>query len=411
MGMELGLTFARGKTPAEHKASWMVLREDIKKTIEKTRHAPIDFSLKEAYDCLRDVRIPLNPDSTEDLELFRAFGARSKFAFRGLLMERANRTGGAINTSLFPVVAGDTIINVINTNSLTADDPNIALASQLVSEMPDKLPVSTIPEGYAQSAWREVHEEEEFPSRTAGESYVTIGRKKFGEMVKVTREAIRDDRTGLIMMLAENVGTTHPKERARYIIEKVLDLGTDVYKPSGVATALYSASARDGAPAGNLVTSNGLSSEANIKAARLVLAQMTDKDPGSTDPRRIGAQLRLLLVSEASRDVAMKIVGMPLEYSVGDSDGGGMVLNAVNPYFGLKVMSSYILDENTATTWYCGDPAKQFRLKLSDPYRVERQIASNSDEMFNADLEIKIKVAEEFEVGTIDYRYFLKNTQ
>lgn len=409
MGFGLQRLFGPERSDAERMAAFRrVMTDDhagILTSIDKTKHAPGDLSLRELWD-LRHVKIAAKLDNKDHLGLWRAMGFASEFAFAANL----ERSGGAINSSVFPLVVGNTLINLINKNSQEVDDPNIPLANELVTVLNDNKPETKVPEGITVKAWGEVGEGEEFPRRTASEHYVWIGRRKFGESCAVTMEAVRDDDTGLVMMMAEDVGRTHPSMIARYIIERVIDrdpTNKPVYRPkaSPTGTTFYSASARTGAPNGNLKTSNGLVDETDIKAVRLILAENNDGDQAG-GKKRIGAQIRMLLVPENLRDLAIKLVGQPMTASFGTETSQ---ISTVNPYYGLTVRASFILDEVLNTSWFAGDPKKQFVRKQASPMRVER-LQGQSDEQFDREIAVKVKVAEELEVGAIDTRFFVKST-
>ena len=119
----------------------------------------------------------------------------------------------------------------------------------------------------------------------------------------------------------------------------------------------------------------------------------------------------MLLVPDALRDVALKIIGQNLQYSVSAANGSAVAYNAVNLYYNrIVVLSSQILDETSTSTWYGGRPQVQFRRKWRRRFQVERMAGNASDEMFDSDIILKYRTLAEMEIGAIDYQYWAKNT-
>lgn len=86
----------------------------------------------------------------------------------------------------------------------------------------------------------EVKEGEDFPRFGMGENWKTYpSTKKRGGIVEVTKEAIKEDRTGQIITNAQGVSDEVVAEKNERILKVVLGIDNAVYYPQGVATATY----------------------------------------------------------------------------------------------------------------------------------------------------------------------------
>ncbi len=74
-----------------------------------------------------------------------------------------------------------------------------------------------------------------------------------------------------------------------------------------------------------------------------------------------------------------------------------------------KIVSSPVVDTVSTSTWYLGDPVKQFWLKRAFGIETAFQ-GADSDAGFERDIVMRFRVAFDVEVGAVDYVYFVQNT-
>ena len=431
MGLNFRYLFRDGLGEGELKARFDALFTDpdvgILPTIKKTGRPPAGFSLKEAHDHLMGKRMKVSASVKADLDLYRALGYQSRSDMENRLSDplqtRADGAGAA-NVSMFATVTSNTIFPILNraADEAAAEDYNVQVADALVRDFDDNKALTKVPEGIMRSAFGGVSEGQQFPRAQANDQFTLISLQKFGEEGLVTSEAVLADNTGIILDIAATMGRYGIQQLARHVIERVQDVtptipdvsGAFVYKPNTAptGTTFYVSSALAGADNGNLITSNPLATEANIAALRVRLRAMFRKDSGVARPKvYLGVTPDVLLVPDALRDVALKIIGQNLQYSVSAANGSAVAYNAVNLYYNrIVVLSSQILDETSTSTWYGGRPQVQFRRKWRRRFQVERMAGNASDEMFDSDIILKYRTLAEMEIGAIDYQYWAKNT-
>jgi hypothetical protein len=361
--------------------------------IEKHRKLPAAFNVKALGEVCRGRTIRL---TAADAHLYAAAGYRSKDDYLSHVVR-----AGEVTTSLFPILAGDQIINMIR--AAVADDSDMATAMQLVTPMRSDLADESIPGVNGISGFGAVPEGTPYPQGTLSEDSVKIGYQKFGEIIAFTEETVRFDHTGQIVMEAQNIARRAGKQKVRHIVEHVTDVGGDTYRPSGTAEALYSTVARAGGV--NKVTGNTLATSANLKTVRSRLAKQFERDPVSVamgKKRYANIPLNLLLVPDALYDLALQLTGSILDAKTDN------VANK-NLYFNKRVLSHPILDEVSESTWYGGDPQSQFVLKTVKELEVLRVDGANSGG-HRTGVEFDIRVSEWYKVGARSYEFFIQST-
>jgi hypothetical protein len=431
MGLNLRYLLSPDLPESDTVARFRALLEDehygILPTIKRTGRPPEGTSLKEIKECLRGRSIRLNLHDPATIKAWRSYGYESPETMVADLSKRAD-SGGAVNVSMVSTLTSNIIFPVLNTAAerYLDENPNVKVADKLVTDFEDNKPLTQVPERFVQSAFAGVREGKPFPRSEITDDYTVIGLQKLGEEFVVTSEAVLSDNTGLVLSGLDAKVKLAIDKMARFVIERVIDRtptiqGIEfarVYRPKSntAGELLYSASARVGADSGNLIASNPLSNEDAIRKVRVLLRKMYFKDTGSSsvkDPKiYLGIKPTVLLVPESLYERALKILGMAAQFSFSTDGGGNVAYNAVNPYYGqIAILSTPILDEDSETTWYAGDPQPQFLRKSRRKFQVDRMGSpSVSDELFDNDLMLKGRLMAEVEIGAITYQFMVKNT-
>ena len=169
---------------------------------------------------------------------------------RGLINLNGNQqyTAEAIDSTMFPIATG----NIITRRVIDAYNMPGLVGDMLVETMQSNLRSETIPGFSEAQSPLEVKEGDDYKEASFGEKYVTTETSKKGRIISLTEENIIFDQTGQILIRARRIGERIALEREKTILDGVTGVNTNVYKPSGVATALYSAGHN------NLNTSTGL---------------------------------------------------------------------------------------------------------------------------------------------------------
>lgn len=305
----------------------------------------------------------------------------------------------AITTTAFAILTGSTVIAKIR----EAYDNVAMIGDQLVTTMGSSTAIDTIPAVLTEDSIQEVGEGQDYKEAGATEEYVTIGHRKQGGIIRVTRETIQFDQTGTFLVRVNRLGEDAANRIEKLTLQRITDDLTGsaiyVYKPSGTGTALYSTTAR--ARGTNKKAANALVDATDLASARKLLAAMT-KHNG--DP--INALPKVLLIPDALVETAAKILGSEL------TPGTENELNPWGPR-GLwrpKVISSPYLDTFTSGTsnWYLGDPQRQFIKK--QVFGIETTTkGAESDAAFTADVIFQARVAFDVEVGATDYVYWIQS--
>lgn len=80
-----------------------------------------------------------------------------------------------------------------------------------------------------------------YPTTTLGEKYIAGEVYKYGEIIEITEEMIRADKTGTLLEQAKMLGMIARKTKENHILRAVTAL-IDSYKPNGVTTSIFSES-------------------------------------------------------------------------------------------------------------------------------------------------------------------------
>ncbi len=296
----------------------------------------------------------------------------------------------AVTSDAFPKITGE----LINAKIINAYDSVEKIGDDLCVTIPSKLKIDTIAGFTEVEAPREVPEGHEYDDSTMTEKYVTVHNKKFGLILSVTEEMIYFDQTGQVLARAERIGTKAAQYRERIILQGVQDVDGNVYRPSGVATALYSSSN------GNLQSSNPLS-EAGLETVYSALINTKD-DSEDEDFILINRDNVTCLVPSTLEVEAWQLANSTLTPESAE--------NAANFFKGrFKIASSPYVDAQSTTTWYFGDFKQQFIWEEVWPLSVITAPVNHYDS-FRKDIKSLHKCRFYGGFGAVDHRFVHKST-
>jgi len=318
----------------------------------------------------------------------------------------------AITASAFPIMTGTLAIAAINAAYETVE----TVGDQLVTEIDDAKKVTTIVNLHTLDKENdEVKDGQDFPEIGTDEEKVEIRHKMNGRKLVIGASMIEDNESADIVSRTNALGEI----AADWIEEQTLTRVTDhygsgassaepyVYRPAGTGTQLYSASANTPgtrAPSGNRITSNALSDETDIEAARVRLATMKN-----ARGKRINVPYseRILLVPDA-------IVGKALKISNSEYVPG--VENEVSNYGPIgkwripqeRIISTPRLDDLSASAWYYGAFKRQFvrKWKLRFEYVT---LGQDTQAYLNSRIAFQARIAWDCEIGARDYVHTIQN--
>ena len=303
----------------------------------------------------------------------------------------------ATTASQFSVLVGILLSKVV----MRAYEAAAKIGDQLVTPFPSKLEIDTIPGAYLTGDMQDLGEGENYPHLAdVKEKSVTIGHGKRGLILDITEEAVRFDRTGLIMKRATDMGGILALDRETEIINKVQDITSyKAWNPSGTQADLYQNAAGDGIhDLDNLVT-DALADWTDLKALHTLLRLMKNDDG-----KYIHVVPKILLVPVALEMTAIRIIKNEVLPGAANVEK--------NPYANaFTVLASPLLDAQSSIIWYLGDFKSQFLEKVVIPMEVKRRtMGSDNADAWNKDILASFKIRRDQKVGATDYRYVGKST-
>ena len=223
----------------------------------------------------------------------------------------------------------------------------------------------------------------------------------------ITKEAIKFDQTGMVMMQAARMGERLKRDREKeclYTIQEATVNGKtySAYYPSGTQTALYQNADNTRHEYDNLIT-DGLADYTDLDAAEALFGLMKD-DAG--DPITIVPTI--LLVPTGLKPTANRLINSAQMPNTSASTIG---FNQENDYFKrFKVLSSSYLTGVDANDWFLGDFKRQFLEKIVFPLQVLTRSDEKNEAAWERDVVAQYKVRRASTFGAVDYRYVVKSS-
>ena len=292
------------------------------------------------------------------------------------------------------------LIGVLLTNEvIAAYDAVPKIGDSLVKVYKSKLKDERMAGFSAQDEPGDVNEDQEYPTDGLSDKYVTLpDPKKKGRVIYVTEEAIFYDQTAQLIERAQGIGAKIAEVREKRIISGVTG-GHVCYSPLGVPTALYG-----GAP--QLVAANALVDWTDLEKAELDgLGAMVDEKGA-----KITVRATMILVPRALYRTATRLLNATqVSHLTNTSTIDTYSVNPYRPGELVPVMSDFVSTyTSNNTSWFIGDPTKQFRWKEVYPIQTFR-LMDNSILEFTKDVKFAYKVRYKGDIFAIDNKYFVKN--
>lgn len=244
--------------------------------------------------------------------------------------------------------------------------------------------------------------------------------EKRGGIIRVTKEAVLGDRTGVLLERCRKLGFWLRYNKEKRLIDALIDenagarsaaLGGHRYHWKGTAYATYQTSSAAAPYYDNVTASNALVDESDLEQAWLTLIGIADPYTGEpiqqnpthviVTPQNVMAAFKTLRAIEVRTHAAgYPTSGNPLETV---SPPG---LKGVAALQNLQILSSQLLAARAATDtdWWVGNPAKSFAyFSLWDV--TPEDAPANSREAFNRDVIFQHKVSEMGTAATMEPRY------
>ena len=183
-------------------------------------------------------------------------------------------TKESVSSDLLPTITGE----IISAKIINAYQGAATIGDQLVTVVPSKLKTARIAGFTATASPDLVLEGSPYNDSQLEDKFVTAEHLKRGRIINLTEEAVHFDQTNQLLKAAESIGIKCALYREKEIIQGILDLGSNIYTPAGVAEALYSTSrTRHGNGIPNLKQSNPFGEE-GLKETFKLLHNMRDEE-------------------------------------------------------------------------------------------------------------------------------------
>jgi hypothetical protein len=296
---------------------------------------------------------------------------------------------------------------LINAAVIKAYDGIKGIGDQLVTNAPSNTRHETYVGFTEAEGMKEVKESMPYEDSDIAEKYVTSDAIKKGRLVYVTEESIMEDRTGQLLLRAQRIGRNAAIDKEKTIIQGVLDINGNVYKPSGSATSLYSTAN------GNLM---GTAGAVTGYTSAVPLTDWEDIDKVTIfyplsikDDRAMGVQEpimwdpKILLVAPSKNATAKRIMNAT-EVRLTTNTNTRTIFN--NPVAGLYTVLSSVYITNAAD-WYIGDFKEQFFWQDVWPIQTFTQ-GANAENGFLRDVVAAYKVRFLGGVGAWDTKSVVK---
>lgn len=385
------LDLAKKSGPKYVRAFWQNLRQAMESGEIKAE----EFSLKRLFQ-------EMVPGGHELVESFNpAVGVNG--GYNVVALEAA----GVVDTSAFSTINGQLFITKVLENW---ENPEL-LWPKLVEVIPTTLNGELLP-GISVPA-------DEIDTVGEGETYGQTGLSevfirtptipKKGTILRVTREAIFHDRTGILLRNAGKVALAMALNLEKRVLDCIFGI-TNTYNRNNQTSNTYLTS---GAYV-NSVTGNALSDYRSLETLLQLFENMTDPDTG--EPIVVNATTLIVptaLVMTARRIVnAVQVrAASGAAYAADPTDNPDMITVSSSPLQStITVESSPYVKARTssASTYFFGDFKKGFALMENWPIQVV-QAPANSEAEFERDVVAQFKVSHKATPAVLEPRQATKS--
>lgn len=310
----------------------------------------------------------------------------------------------SIGSSLFPTITG----TLINATIVRAYDDYPHIWDLLTESVPSNLKDETFV-GFSETDEPEqVEEGMPYTETGLGEKKWTATVAKYGRIISITEEAIYYDRTGQIVMRAQSIGEKAQRFRDRLVLNTIQDVTNyKKFNPEGTQETLYRTSGGTNSTTVNKIASNALVDHTDLQNVFQIFADMTDGKG-----KRIGIPGRLQMLVPFALESTMEKILTSTEHRDSGATTSVHTVSIAPPPRRVKAvtgLSSVVLDDQSPTTWYCGDFKKQFKYLNAWPLQVQRQ-APGSEREWRNDIPVAFKVRALFGVAVLDDKAVVQST-
>lgn len=366
-------------------------RAEIKRMVESYGFPRFRVAISEL---LRHKEHPLRPEEVSFRGLWEALVGPVDETLDLAISQRTGFrvTEAAVDSNAFADISGV----VLAAKVIEGYNAAARIGDDLVTVVPSRRKAERYPGYTALEKPKLVHEATDYEEMGFHDKYMTSEAFKKGRLLNVTEEAILFDEVGQVLLRAGQIGEKAAYEREEVILNGFQDVALNVFRPQGVAEALYRLVGTATAPTITDLNGNALVDWLNIDAADQVFAAMTDENGD-----RILIEPDMLVVPRGLQQVARRIVNAT---EIRQTAGvGGQVIFA-NPVTGLQVRSSALL---TGTHWWYGQPNRQFIWQQIWPIQVLR--ATLPEDQHVRDIVVSFKVRSYGGIAAIDDKYVVRS--
>lgn len=350
------------------------LVRDISESLDNKEVKPSDFSIRGLFE-----------DLVEDgRELLSDWHRNTDPTQRTSFME------AGVSSTSFSNITGQLLVNAVMESY---NDP-VFIADQLVTTMPTKLPKGEKIPGMSRigNEAEAIGEGQPYPLVGFGEDWIeTPETIKRGMIVPLTREAIVQDLTGLLLERARDVAYWIRYNKEIRCLQSVLGITSSYNRRSRGVVASYGDSSGNH-DWDNLAASNALVDWTDVEAAELLFDGLTDPNVGTP----IAVIPDTIVVPSALKHTAKRVLNAT-EIRHGDGASATYATTSPNPLSGgtYKLVTSQLVKTVTSSdsTWFLGAFKRGFKYMEVSPISVI-QAPSNSHDEFHRDIMQQWKVSE-----------------
>lgn len=345
--------------------------DEFAEALEKKEIRPDEFSLLELFE-----------ETVED-------GREIVSQWRHNAEGRMSLVEAGVNSTAFSNITGQLLVNTV----MEAYDDPIFISDQLVTTQTTRLPKGEKIPGMSRigNEAEAIGEGQPYPLVAFGEDWIeTPETIKRGMIVPLTREAIVQDLTGLILERARDVAYWIRYNKEIRCLQTVLGITSSYNRRNRGVVATYgdNSGSHDW---DNLAGSNTLVDWTDIENAELLFDALVDPNVGTPIP----IVPDTLVVPSALKHTANRIINAE---GVGMGDGASNTYrtDGPNPVKGAyKIVSSQLVKVVTSSdsTWFLGAFKRGFKYMQVSPIQTV-QAPTNSHDEFHRDIMQQWKVSE-----------------
>lgn len=318
----------------------------------------------------------------------------------------------ALTTAAFPLLTGNLTIQAFN----AAYDDVEGIADQLVTDFDSNKKQAVIARLSVDDTKQDhVPEGEDFPLVGASEDWVIIGELRNGYRLAITQETIDEVGTSGFLDRVNQVARLASNKVEKQTLNRITDAtgsntsssaAPHVYKPKGVAAALYSSSANtpnSRVPNGSRIDNNAFVDGSNLETARSRFASAQDDNGERLAIWRNDGSM-ILLMPDALVSSAAGVL---------DSIMIPGIENQNNPWgprgrYRVTLLSSPRLDDISTTAWYLGRFKEQFKRKWKIRMELVTLALDEQTYLLNRTA-FQTRIAWDVETGADDVVFVLQN--